>query len=111
MQAIQTKYIGPTNTRGSRIKAYSEGFPRGVIVSYDHSLNIEGNHDAACRAFVEAKGWHGAWVRGGSADGRGNVYVCLSRDFTSEGRTFKTPHPQACAPQDLVIVRDETVRS
>lgn len=45
MQAIQTRYIGPTNTRGSRVKAYSEAFPRGVIVPFDHSLNTEARLD------------------------------------------------------------------
>ena len=108
MQAIQTRYIGPTNYLGSRVKAYSEAFSRGVIVPFDHSLNTEARHDAAARAFIVAKGWHGSWVRGGSPDGRGFVYVCLSRDLTREGRTFRTTHPQACDPRDLLIVRDET---
>ncbi len=31
MQAIHTRYIRPTNSRGARIKAYSEAFPRGVL--------------------------------------------------------------------------------
>lgn len=108
MQAIQTRYIGPTNYLGSRVKAYSEAFPRGVIVPFDYALNTEARHDAAARAFIVAKCWHGSWVRGGSPDGRGFVYVCLSRDLTREGRTFRTPHPQACDPRDLLIVRDET---
>ncbi len=100
MQAIQTRYIGPTNTRGSRIKAYSEAFPRGVTVPFDYSLSTEARHDAAARAFIVSKGWHGAWVRGGSPDGRGYVYVFLSRD--------NTPHPQACDPRDLLIVRGDS---
>ena len=79
MQAIATKYIGPTNYRGSRIKAYSEAFPRGLTLSWDHALGVEENHDTAARAFIKAKNWEGVWVRGGSADSKGNVYVCVAR--------------------------------
>ena len=50
MQAIETKYIGPTNYRGSRIKASCE---RGsIIVSYDDALNSEDAHIAAADALV-----------------------------------------------------------
>ena len=50
MQAIETKYIGPTNYRGSRIKASCE---RGSItISYDSALNSEEAHIAAADALV-----------------------------------------------------------
>ena len=50
MQAIISKYLPPTNTRGSRIKASCE---RGsAIVSYDDSLSHEGPHVAAVDALV-----------------------------------------------------------
>ena len=45
MQAIQTKYIGATNTKHSRIKAACEA--GGITVFYDHSLNEDDNHKAA----------------------------------------------------------------
>lgn len=46
MQAIQTKYLGATNARSSRIKAQCE---RGQLtVSYNQGLNAEDAHkDAA----------------------------------------------------------------
>ena len=48
MQAIVTKYLGPTNVRGSRIKAWCE---RGSItVSYDDSVSDA--HEVAVRALV-----------------------------------------------------------
>lgn len=48
MQAIITKYIAPTNTRGGRVKATCE---RGSLtVAWDHQLNIGENHRAACDA-------------------------------------------------------------
>ncbi len=50
MQAIETKYIGPSNYRGSRIKATCE---RGSItISYDDALNSDDAHIAAADALV-----------------------------------------------------------
>lgn len=105
MQAIQTKFLGPTNTRDSRVKAYSEAFPRGVTVEWNHALSSEENHDRAATAFVTAHEWYGTWVRGGSVDGRGSVYVCLKREHETRG--LQTPHPQSCNWLDLLIVRKE----
>lgn len=55
-QAIETRYLGATNTRSSRVKAYCE---RGSItVEWDHDLNAEGNHIRAakrlCAKFADA---------------------------------------------------------
>ena len=51
MQAIITKFFGPTNARGARIKAAAM---RGTItVSYDHSMDSESNHVAAAQALKE----------------------------------------------------------
>lgn len=50
MQAIRTKYHGPTNYRGSRYSASAE---RGRIsVPCDHSKNVDENHKAAALALV-----------------------------------------------------------
>lgn len=56
MQAIRTRYHGPTNSRGSRISAKCEAGQ--VSVSYDHALSIDGNHKAACDALVKKLGWN-----------------------------------------------------
>ena len=51
MVAIQTKYIGPTNSRGSRIKAWTDtGF--STIISYDYGLEDEARHFKAVKAMV-----------------------------------------------------------
>lgn len=73
-KAIETKYLGPTNTRGSRIKAAAEG-GLNVTVSYEHALNAAENHTAAARALAEKMSWGGRYVGGGKADGRGYVFV------------------------------------
>ena len=50
MQAIVTKYLPATNTRGSRIKAYCE---RGAVtISYPYELTIEAAHIAAADALI-----------------------------------------------------------
>ena len=50
MQAILTKYHGPTNLKGSR---YSASCERGkIFIHADDALSSEDNHKAACAALV-----------------------------------------------------------
>ena len=72
-QAIVTRFIGPTNTRGARIKATAWG--GSVTVPFYYELGVQGAHDAAAEALVRKMGWQGAWVSGGSPDERGFCYV------------------------------------
>jgi len=78
MIAIHTKYISPTNTRGSRIKAYtanwgsSKGF--SVTIPYDYSLSDVALHFKAVKALVDKNNldWDLSDMRyGDSADARG----------------------------------------
>ena len=78
MIAIHTKYISPTNTRGSRIKAYtanwgsSKGF--SVTIPYDYSLSDVALHFKAVKALVDKNGldWDLSAMRyGDSADAKG----------------------------------------
>lgn len=71
-QIITTKYLGPTNARGSRIQAKSASGV-AVTVSYDHALNSDENHAAAAEALCKKLRWHGRWVMGSSKDG--HVFV------------------------------------
>lgn len=73
-KAIQTKYLGPTNTKGSRIKAFAEGVKIGSF-NRDSGLSTEANHCEAARLLASRFGWHGLWVGGGTPDGNGFVYV------------------------------------
>ena len=102
MQAIETKYLGPTNHKGARIKATAQA--RSVTVSWDYSANTERSHDAGALALIRKLGWFGTWVRGWKADGTGCVYVCLRR----AGHVgFKTPHPLAVSPFDYINVHED----
>lgn len=38
LHLIAVKYLGPTNTRGSRVKLTSELFSQSVIIPYDHAV-------------------------------------------------------------------------
>ena len=62
MQAIITKYVGPTNTKPSRIKATAAA--GSITVSYDYSLDIKGNHVVAAKKLAAKFGWSGKWVQG-----------------------------------------------
>jgi hypothetical protein len=73
MQAIQTRYIGPRNVRGSRVKAIAEA--GSITLSWNPRLNSEGNHKAAAEALANKFGWHGKWF-GGGLPGSGMVFVC-----------------------------------
>lgn len=52
MIAIQTKYCGPTNTRGSRIKAWTCNGHK-VYVPYQHELSGEALYFQAAKALIE----------------------------------------------------------
>lgn len=72
MQAITTKYLSPTNTKGSRIKATCGA--GSITVYYDHSFNISENHDSACKALLSKLNWSGHYIGGGYSNGY--IYVC-----------------------------------
>lgn len=86
-QAITTKYLGPTNSRGSRIKAIArkkqaKAFGNGsypeqsVTVPYSYE-GTEQAHCAAAKACAEKLGWSGLWIGGGNVDEDGYVFVCV----------------------------------
>jgi len=56
MKAIATKYLGPTNTKGSRIKAY-EPDGQSITLSWDHSLDAKPNHVKAAKALLDKLDW------------------------------------------------------
>jgi hypothetical protein len=79
-QAIVTRFISPTNTRDSRVKATADA--GSVTLHWDHALNVEDNHRRAAMALVEKLGWqeqagtrHGPWVGGGMPNHGGYCFV------------------------------------
>ena len=76
-QAIETKYLGPTNSRGGRVKATAQA--GSVTVAWDHALDTDDNHTRAAEALRKKFGWEGKLLGGGKPDGSGNVYVFVEK--------------------------------
>jgi hypothetical protein len=72
MKAIFTKYVGPTNYKGSRIIASDEDGNK-VTISYPYELSGEAVHRKAADALCSKMGWTGN-LTGGSSK-RGYVFV------------------------------------
>ncbi len=87
MQSIETRYHGPTNTRGSKISATASGNGKRVYVSYDHALNGDENHKAAALKLMEALDWRGRYVGGHTKTGMVFVNADTRFDYsvTREG--------------------------
>lgn len=55
MQAITVKYLGSTNTLGSRIKALCHA--GSITIGYPHELSGQEVYEAAARALQVKLGW------------------------------------------------------
>ncbi len=78
MVAIETKYLGATDTKGSRIKASANG--HSVTVGYDHAKNQGAEvHSVAALALCRKLGWTAHEYLGAAthliAGGTDNGYV------------------------------------
>lgn len=74
MKAITVRYIGPTNTRGARMKA-DDGDGNSVTIPYDYELSREERYRSAARALCEKMNWHGRLCGGGTKAGEVFVFV------------------------------------
>lgn len=72
-QAILTKYLGPTNTRGARVKAYAQA--GSVTIPWSDELDVDANHLKAATCLAFKFGWKGTLIGGGLPDSSGNAYV------------------------------------
>ena len=73
MDAIVTKYHGPTNNKGSRISA--EGFGSRVMVPYRYNLDGAARHFEAVKALCAKVGVSGKFVAGWLPKGDGYAFV------------------------------------
>jgi len=81
MQAIITKYIGPTNVRGARIKATAAA--GSVTIPFPHELNLYERHEKAARALLDKLDWDFELASGELPDGS-TVFVCLPKKRSVE---------------------------
>jgi len=61
MQTIVTKYLGPTNFRGARIKAVTSGGRHSVTIGFPYELDEEGRHWLAASELIRKLGWTGVY--------------------------------------------------
>ena len=73
MKAIITKYLGPTDTKGSRIKA-DDGDGNTITISYPHELSGEDVHRKAAEALCDKMGWTGELIGGAIKNGYAFVF-------------------------------------
>lgn len=73
LQAITTRYLGPTNHRGARVKATCQA--GSITIPWDHAWNADKNHAMACAALQAKLGWREKRIGGALPDGRGYAFV------------------------------------
>lgn len=83
MQAISTKYLGPTDTLGSRIKARTES-GQTLTIPYPHELDpgllvSPARHAKAAIALALKMGWDGELVSGATNTGYVFVFAAAQR--------------------------------
>ena len=76
-QVIETKYLGPTNSRGSRAKATAAA--GSVTIEWDNRYNPEENYAAAARLLAQNYGWTGTMAQGVLASGN-HVFVFTGQE-------------------------------
>lgn len=78
MQAIRTRYIGPTNHHGARYSAQCDA-GRIVVVAVQE-LDVPANHEHAAQALAQRLGWldNGRRMVGGSLPGNDYAWVFTS---------------------------------
>jgi hypothetical protein len=100
MKAIVTKYVGPTEKRGARIKVSAEGLP-SVFDPYDSDVDA---HDVSAHAFANKLGWleNGKYrlVRGGLPDG--SMCHVLALDIVATIRDLFEQRREAIDSDDAV---------
>lgn len=86
MIAIHTKYVPATNTRGARIKAYTNNGHKPVTLPVDHDLGDVERHAKAARVLIDRElryaPDYSTMVYGSSADGKGYTFCFVQSTIT-----------------------------
>lgn len=79
--AIHTKFLGPTDTRGARVKA-SVRRPDGSIESVTTPYSYEGDEHAKAADVLRQRYWPDMpmYLAGQTLDGRGNVFTVTPQE-------------------------------
>lgn len=73
MQAIVTKYLPPSNSRGARIKATAEA--GSVTVLFPTDIDGQAAHRVAAQALADKLGWDRKYLGGSLPNSAGYVFV------------------------------------
>lgn len=74
-QAIQTRFLGPTNSRGARVKAWCNA--GALTLPWKYHLNDREQHQRVAAALALRLDWPGEWTGGGLP---GGGYAFCHRD-------------------------------
>jgi hypothetical protein len=78
MQAIVTRYAGPTARQGSRIIATAKGAGKRLTVAYDPAWDSWDNHERAAYMLADSLGWLGDYgLVSGSIDADTYAHVLV----------------------------------
>ena len=83
MQYIKTKYLCPTDCKGSRIKATASG-GQTLTIPYDYELNEEPLHAQAALRLAARLGWSAEYAAGAGDDGYVFVPVTSANVYSLE---------------------------
>lgn len=73
MQAIRTRFLGPTNTKGARIVV--EAFAGRKVYNWHYGSSDEENHKLAAIKFAISKNWLYSKMHGGQLKDGSYVFV------------------------------------
>lgn len=78
-QAITVRYLAPTNTQGSRYKAFCGA--GSLTTNRDYSLEDNQQIALTAKLLIEKLGWsrHGAW-HGGNTKNGDTVFTCAHKN-------------------------------
>ena len=66
---IKTKFLNPTNTKGERIKCWTDTYNRdswSIIIGWDYSLDVAENHFNAVKEFCNK--YNLDWLKDGNME-------------------------------------------
>mgnify|MGYP003417695704 CR=1 FL=1 len=90
-KAVAVKYLGPTNSRGARVKASAGGTQGNVTLPFRHDLSMEQNVAAAVDELLLRYEWDNPYVLGALADG---TYVAVLSDPSTYLSTSRNEEKQ-----------------
>lgn len=72
-QAIETKFLGPTNHRGARVKAAS-GSGKSFVMEWNYAVSAEKNHEMAAKILCDQLRWSGDMIMGSLKNSYAHVF-------------------------------------